>query len=47
VDTEKEQLKNIPIYQLKDEKSYYKLKLAITPAKWSGRGLLGCKIDPL
>lgn len=35
------------LFTLKDKKSYAKVELNIIPQRWSGRGLLGCKIDPL
>ena len=36
-----------PVFRLKDGKDYAKVELTITPRPWHGRGLLGCKIDPL
>lgn len=36
-----------PVFTLKDGEEYYRLELHLTPARWEGRGLLGCKIDPL
>jgi hypothetical protein len=35
------------IFQLKDGRKYEKITVEVVPAFWSGRGLLGCKIDPL
>ena len=35
------------IFRLKDGNNYQKIKCEITPSKWIGKGLIGCKIDPL
>lgn len=35
------------IFLLKDGKKYEKISCKVTPNKWMGKGLLGCKIDPL
>ena len=35
------------IFELKDGNKYEKMILELTPGRWEGRGLLGCKIDPL
>ena len=40
-------LKKEEIYLLKDGKHYKKIKCDVIPEKWTGRGLLGCKIDPI
>ncbi len=34
------------VFRLKDNNDYAKLELKLTPQRWSGKGLLGCKIDP-
>jgi hypothetical protein len=34
------------VFTLKDKNDYARVDLTLTPQKWSGRGLLGCKIDP-
>jgi len=35
------------IFELKDGKKYRKIVLHVVPSVWIGKGLLGCKIDPL
>ena len=35
------------VFELKDGNKYEKMILELIPGKWEGRGLLGCKIDPL
>ena len=35
------------IFILKDGNKYEKIKCTVVPSKWVGKGLLGCKIDPL
>jgi hypothetical protein len=32
---------------MKDNKKYAKIEIVVVPSHWEGRGLLGCKIDPL
>ena len=36
-----------PVFRLKDGRDYAKVEMLVTPRVWHGRGLLGCKIDPL
>ena len=35
------------VFRLKDGNDYIKIKIQLTPSRWEGRGLLGCKIDPI
>lgn len=35
------------MFELKDGNKYEKMTLELIPGRWEGRGLLGCKIDPL
>lgn len=35
------------VFLLKDGKKYEKISCKVLPSKWMGKGLLGCKIDPL
>lgn len=35
------------IFELKDGNKYQRTKCKVTPSTWEGKGLLGCKIDPL
>jgi hypothetical protein len=35
-----------PSFELKDKNRYYRIELFLVPARWEGKGLLGCKIDP-
>lgn len=37
----------IKCYQLKDKNHYAKLEIEVIPSQWIGKGLLGCKIDPI
>lgn len=32
---------------MKDGKYYRKITVQVVPHPWQGRGMLGCKIDPL
>ena len=32
---------------MKDGNKYEKIACKVTPMKWIGKGLLGCKLDPL
>ena len=35
------------VFLLKNGKNYQKRELMLTPGRWEGRGLLGCKIDSI
>ncbi len=35
------------IFELKDGKNYEKKTIEVIPAAWAGKGILGCKFDPI